>query len=314
MSDKRRVEKETVTDKQRVEKETVNDKRRPDNTTDKLLQARTTDQIIEVMREEDEAAARKEILSQMTPACREKFQYIEHSLRQEVSHGLRRRYELGLQVQELYEDEKKGGKLYGKDAIGRICEVLKWDDGLIRLALRFVQVYTPEDLERLCAKVLPKGEPLTWSHLRALLPLEDAKRRQELLDRTVADGWSCNQLAYEIKRLADGSPKDGRGRPPAVPKDFDGALAKQQQSAEQWDRLHTRVWSKDDRSLVAQAAKLPPEEVTEVRLRQARELASQLRRVAEQVLAQAEKAEEVVRKFERILNERRQAEPARKTA
>jgi cell division FtsZ-interacting protein ZapD len=93
-----------------------------------------------------------------------------------------------------------------------------------------------------------------------------------------------------------------------VPKDFDGAVAQQQQSAEEWDRRHTRVWGKQDRSLVTQAAKLPPEQVTEERLRQARELAVQLRRVANQALAQAEKAEQVVRDFERILNLRQRAE------
>ena len=79
-----------------------------------------------------------------------------------MDHSLRSRYELGLQVQELYEDERKNaGKTYGRNAIGRICKLLNWDDGLIRMALRFVRAYSPEDLERLCAQVLPKGQPLT---------------------------------------------------------------------------------------------------------------------------------------------------------
>jgi hypothetical protein len=287
----------------------MNEKRVQDNGTDKLFAARTTGDIIAVMREEDDAAERRKILQAMTAACRKKLKYFETWLRKEVSHTLRSRYELGLQVQELYEDERRnGGRLYGRNAIGRICKILRWDDGVIRLALRFVQTFTPEDLERLCAQVLPTGEPLTWSHVRALLTVDDASRRQELLDRTVAEGWNCMELAHEIKSGADGSGGDGRGRPPRVPRDFDGAVAQQQQSAEEWDRLHTRVWGKQDRSLVTQAAKLPPEQVTGERLRQARELAVQLRRVANQALAQAEKAEQVVRDFERILNLRQRAE------
>jgi hypothetical protein len=117
-----------------------------------------------------------------------------------------------------------------------------------------------------------------------------------------------------MKNLYDGQTKDNRGRPPRMPKDFDGAVAQQQQSAEQWDRLFTKVWATKDRSLVAHAAKLSKDEVTEERLRQARNLASQLRRVANQALAQAEKAEQVVKDFERILEARQQAQsPAKPT-
>jgi hypothetical protein len=87
-----------------------------------------------------------------------------------------------------------------------------------------------------------------------------------------------------------------------VPKDFDGAVVQQQQFAEQWDRLYTRVWSTQDRSLLTHAAKLSPEQVTKERLHQAREVAHQLRQVANQALEQAEKAEQVVRDFEGILN------------
>src|SRR6516162_2091615 len=110
-----------------------------------LIAVQTTDEIIAGMKQEDDAAEREKILKKMTPACREKLEYIDEWLRKEVDHTLRRRYELGLQVKELYEDEKKGGKLYGKNAIGRICKVLHWDDGVIRSALRFVLTYSQED-------------------------------------------------------------------------------------------------------------------------------------------------------------------------
>jgi hypothetical protein len=89
--------------------------------------------------------------------------------------------------------------------------------------------------------------------------------------------------------------------------DFDGAVAQQIQSAERWDRLYTRVWARQDRSLETQAAKLPEDEVTEERLHQARALAMQLRRVADQAQKQAEKAEQVARDFEHMLAERQQA-------
>lgn len=285
------------------------------SSTDRILTARTTEEIIAVMREDDEAAEREKILQAMTPACRQKLTYFETWLRREVDHTLRSRYELGLQVRDLYEDERaNGGKVYGRNAIGRICKILRWDDGVIRLALRFVQTFTPEGLERLCQLLLPGGEPLTWSHVRALLTLDNATRRRELLERTVAEGWSCTELAHEIKNVMDRPDGDGRGRPMRVPKDFDSAVAQQQQAAQQWDRRHTKVWVKQDHSLDAQAAKLSPDQITEERLREARELAVQLRRVANQAQEQAERAEQVVRDFERILDQRQRAEtPAQPT-
>jgi hypothetical protein len=249
----------------------------------------------------------------MNLAFREKLKYFETWLRNEVDHALRGRYELGQQALELYKDERdNGGKAYGRHAIDRICTLLRWDDGVIRTALRFVQTFTPEDLERLCGLVLPKGEPVTWSHVRTLVQVRDAARRQQLLDKTVAEGWTCDQLAHEMRRLAERPANDGRGRPPRLPRHFDDAVAQQQESADRWDRLHTKVWVTDKHSLAAQAAQLAPEEVTDERLRGARQLAAQLRRVADEARAQAEQAEEVVRGFERILAERQRAEaPAR---
>jgi hypothetical protein len=285
----------------------MNEKQVQKNDNQRALTVRAPQDIVEVMREEDAATEREKILQKMNPACRTKLDYIESWLRKEMDHTLRSRYDLGLQVKELYDDERTNkGKVYGRNAIGRICKLLHWDDGLLRMTLRFVHAYSPEDLERLCSAVLPNGQPLTWSHVRALVPLE-AAHRQELLDRTMAEGWTCHELAHEIKHFGEDRPGDGRGRPPRLPKDFDGAVAQQQESAKRWDRLYDRVWGKQDQSLVTQAAKLAEEEVTEEWLRQARELAWQLRRVADQAVKQAEKAEEVVREFERILDERQRA-------
>lgn len=277
------------------------------NVKEKPLAAHSAEELIAVMKEEDANAEREKILQRMTPECRKKLEDIASWFRNEVNHGLRSRYELGLQVKELYEDEKRhGGKIYGKNSIGRICKLFRWDDGLIRMSLRFVQTYSPEDLDRLCTLVLPSGEPLNWSHMRALIPVQDLQRRKELLDKTVTEGLTCIELAQEAKQIMDHPSGDGRGRPPQKPKDFDSAVAQQRKHAEDWDRRHFKVWAANESSVVAQAAKLAPDEVTEERLRLAQELASELRRVADQANDQADKADQVVRDFERILDERKE--------
>src|SRR5262245_29355267 len=119
-------------------------KEKPTDVT-RLTKARTTDEITAISREDNEIAEWNKLLDSMQPACRKKLPSIETWLRKDMEHCLRSRYELGLQVQELYEDERKNnGKIYGRHAIGRICKILKWDDGMIRLALRFVQAFSPE--------------------------------------------------------------------------------------------------------------------------------------------------------------------------
>jgi hypothetical protein len=281
-------------------------RRRRQPYSDKVFAAKTTDEIMAVMKADDKAAERARILEKMNSACREKYEYIRTWFSREMDHMLRSRYELGLHVQELYEDERKNaGKVYGRNAVGRICKLLEWDDGVIRAALRFVKTFSPDDLDRICALVLPTGEPLTCSHIRTLLHVDDAKSRRALLDRTVEEGWTCTELAWQIKISNDGRTVDGRGRPPKTPKDFDGAVAQQQESAEKWERQYIRVWAVPDRSLVAQAAKLPAEEVTEKRLSQARRLAHHLRQVADHAVKQAEQAENVVQEFEQILTDRK---------
>jgi len=263
---------------------------------------KTTEELIEMMKEEDQAAKRTRIVEKMTPACREKLDFFEHWIRRQCDHMLRSRYELGKAALELLEDEQKnGGKLYGKNAIGRICKVLQWDDGLIRLSMRFARNYSEADLERLCALVMPSGETLTWSHLRCLLTISEAKQRQDLLDLAVRESWSCTELAHQVKYLDEDKEPDSRGRPPTKPKDFDSAVKQQLEHAGQWDRRHSRVWGQQDTSLVAQATKLAPEEVTKERLQKAQELAYQLRCVANQAIKQAEAAEQVAREFEQIL-------------
>jgi hypothetical protein len=279
----------------KIPKESNENKRSP---------AQTTEEMIAEMEEETLATEREEIFQTMTPAFDIKLKYIDNWLREEVAHSVRRRYDLGLQVLEMYEDEQNGSRLYGDNAIGRICKLLKWDDGVIYLSLRFVQTYSKEEVDHLCTLLLPSGAPLTWSHVRVLLAVEDADRREELLEKTIKKGLTCTSLAYEVKALQPHSPNDHRGRPPKTPKDFDGAIALQEHSAKEWERQHARIWAVPEKSLIAQAAKLSPEEITDAHLSQVRDLAMHLRRVANQAAEQAEKAEKVVKDFECILEER----------
>jgi hypothetical protein len=177
-----------------------------------VAQAKTTDELIALANEEADLQKRREILANMSPKLREKYEWIRQWLASDVSYSLQSRYELGEQVLEIYLDEtKNGAKVYGQRAIEKICKLLDWDDGVIRACLRLVQTYTRQDIARICSLKLPRKEPVTWSHLRSLLAVDDPGQREELLQKTVAEGWTCTELGQEVKRLADKPPGDGRG-------------------------------------------------------------------------------------------------------
>ncbi len=273
-----------------------------------IQNAHAAGDFVGVMQLEDEHAKRKKILASMTPALRDKLAFFESWLFREVGHVLRNRYELGQQVLELYNDEKQNGaKLYGKNAIGRICKILRWDDGTIRMALRFAQTFTQQDVDRICSLVLPGGAPVTWSHIRTLLAVSNRESRIELLDKTVANGWTSMELAEEIVRNRPRAGNDERGRPPKHPNDFDSSLAQIQLFTKKWDRQYSRVWSNKEHSLSTNAADMPADKVDVNQIHELEELAYQLRRLANQAKDLADAAEKVAEEFRRILAERQQA-------
>ena len=127
---------------------------------------------------------------------------------------------------------------------------------------------------------------------------------KQLLEKTFNEGLTCSELAYSIKSGDDRESNKG-GRPLKIPASFDGMVQQQKKAAEEFERRNQRVWSHPTHSLVVKAAELGKEEVTEERLKEAAELAHQLRIVADEANRAADKAEAVVHNFERILAERK---------
>ena len=264
-----------------------------------------SDDLVSLMQEEDEFAEQRQILEEMKPKLREKFEQIRELVESEIHAVLRNRYALGEHFQALYDDETdNGAKVYGKHAVQNICRLLGIDKTLVNNCMRFVQVYSRADLDMLCTRLLPRNEHLSWSHVRCLVQEDDDKRREQLLEKTFNEGLTCSELDYAIRCGNDHESNKG-GRPLKIPASFDGMVQQQKKFAEEWERRSQKVWSHPTHSLVVKAAELAEEEVTEERLKEAAELAYQLRVVADEANRAADKAEAVVHNFERILAERK---------
>jgi hypothetical protein len=167
--------------------------------------------------------------------------------------------------------------------------------------MKFVQTYSRDDVKRLRSQFLPRGESLSWSHVHSLLVVDDDAQRDALLQKTLTEGLTCNELAYEVKKLHDNRPEDKRGRPLKAPNGFDQAIQQLTQVVETWEKRYINVWNHPPHSLLTKAAELSPDQVTNERLHATRNLSHRLQTMAQQVSALAEKADKAACRLEKSL-------------
>ncbi len=89
-------------------------------------------------------------------------------------------------------------------------------------ARKFAQAFTAEQFDELCSLRLPDGKPLSPSHVRLLLSVNDKRRRKGLLSRVIKEGWSTSRLYDSIRQIqAASSPA---GPPFREPESVDAAV------------------------------------------------------------------------------------------
>jgi hypothetical protein len=238
----------------------------------------------------------------MCPALREKAKEVREWLEAETHHSLLSRYRLGLILRDVEEDEQShGGERYGEDAVNRLRALLPWEDGIIRIALRFVRAYSQEEAERLAQLRTRNGQPLAWSHVRCLVQVDDRQEREELLDRTVAENWTSLRLAEEVKAYHEEKNPSNRGRPLTRPKTFDAVLHQQQGLADRFIERSEQVWADGDHSLTRRFTELTPDERTEERVEELEAHVERLRRLRDAVEKRLREAEAVLTKFRKAV-------------
>jgi uncharacterized protein (UPF0216 family) len=115
--------------------------------------ATDSDDLIRVMEEDDELATQRRIMNDMKPKLRERFDQIRELVENEIHAVLRNRYELGVHFKVLYDDETdNGAKIYGREAVKNITRVLGIEETLVRACIKFVQLYSRNELESLSTR------------------------------------------------------------------------------------------------------------------------------------------------------------------
>lgn len=106
----------------------------------------------------------------------------------------------------------------------------------------FAQRFTPQDLERLCARQLPDGRRLGIGHVCELLQVADSQQRRELEQRAAEEGWSSRRLRT-ARLLAVGGrvTRSKAGRRPHLPSNPAALLQQIRERTDQWLRWSASV-------------------------------------------------------------------------
>ena len=102
---------------------------------------------------------------------------------------VREAWEIGKLIDEHVLQHKERAD-YGKQVIERLAEDLEMDRSELYRMLAFARAYP----------IVVPGQQLSWSHYKALLPITDSKKREEIAEEAVRKAWDRDRLREEIRR------------------------------------------------------------------------------------------------------------------
>jgi hypothetical protein len=254
---------------------------------------------------------RARILQDATPALRAELDWFQDWFDKEFRHSLLSRRELGNRYKKIYDDTTTGRNTYGVHAVEQISEYFGWDDGVIYNSMKFARLFTEEEVRHLTELRMPDGRLLSFTHIVQVLSIADRAKRKELIDQAVAEGWTSKQLAYEIS--PDLKPKkpitDRRGRPLAIPRDFDAVLSQMESFADDFLNRADKVWQNERHSLDAKFIDLTADDMTKERAKKIKSVAEKLAELNKTAKRLEEEALAVHKEFLKTLDKKPTPKP-----
>lgn len=113
---------------------------------------------------------------------------------------------------------------YGKRAAETLATALDIPKQELYRCKVFAETYTTGQVSKLVKRKTVAGRRITWSHMDALIRIPKAETREALLERVFKEDLNTRALNALIKQKL-GKRGNGKGRPKALPKTLEGALA-----------------------------------------------------------------------------------------
>lgn len=233
-------------------------------------------------------------LAGLTPPQREAYEKMYGYDEANVLSDLSRNWEFGRLLREIADDVNT----YGSNFIATLARLLNHETSYLYKRLKFFSQYSFDDMNRLKSmRMAETNTPLTWTHLQAVIPLDDAEERWDLLKRACANNWTPGELIQHV-RQSDNATSDRRrgatGRPISIPPTVDGKLSQIRETLPVVCK-RARGWADASDGLLAAIRSTAPERVRPAWLREVQEAQAALARLEEETAscrAQLASAEE----------------------
>lgn len=131
-----------------------------------------------------------DLLRQMNAALRRTYETARDLLARANEDDVRSRYKVGTLIAELKKSEHK----YGTHALPLLARALGTGVQTLYRCASVAERWTDPQVEALLQRSTQCGRPLSWSHFVVLSGVSSARRRAELVDRTISEGLSVRQL------------------------------------------------------------------------------------------------------------------------
>lgn len=193
-------------------------------------------------------SARKAIIAEMNPALKSVCAELQGSLVDRIEDNIRFYHNIGKRCLDIKKNPDKylteQQKLNQVDPFGLLEEAISSSRETLRKAASFADKYDSDDIKRLF-HYRNESEPkfrLHWGHVVYLLSVPDARMRQRLEEKAVAEMWDPQMLHKEIMK-ALGGPRKGGGRPLGIPKNVPAQISQMRNITSLWLRREKEVWN-----------------------------------------------------------------------
>ena len=248
------------------------------------------------------------ILRESPSALGEKIQCIRNFFTDEWRRSILGRYQIAVLIRDIYNDVTDNqAPSYGAKAVDAIKDAFDWDAGVIYQAMNVAETFTLKDIEAIADMRMPDGRPISYSHVAVLANEEDPVKRQKLLKLTVKEGWTSKRLsnAVDLSELPQpDKQEDRRGRPLAVPRNFDAVLNQQDSFVLDFLNRNDQVWAHEQHSLSARTREMDTADFTIERADRLKHHAESMVLLARKAQERADEATKVHQAFLEIIKKR----------
>lgn len=244
----------------------------------------------------------QDLMDEATPALREKVQWVVDWCKRDTKNSLVSRWELGDQINEVFNDHSRGAKRFGNKPFQTIAAFSGEAEGSLRVCAKLAKLYTRGQILDISEMVMADGTtPLSFSHIRCVLTLDDPATgetdRQEALNLALERCWTVETLSKYVVSKAGGGTQGHKGRPVAKPKNVEGILDQQLSFINDFEKRNVSVWGDAEHSVTSHLTKMPPNMYTEALEQQ---LAISAQRMRQMIDAATERAVELENMHEKV--------------